>query len=291
MEFNRGRLRKVAPSLAAIALTTTALGGIGLASMRRAPQEQAGQGVPGLLKNLGVALVIVYVAIAVYVALLGGWRRSKSQSARSRSDVASMFGLVAFILLVSWVIVRFRRTATTKPQRIFTETVPARDRIPPPNPKVTHPPTWGLQLGLGLVVVMAVVSLLLAIRNRRRRVSPRALPDRRTLVALSLNDVLAELQRETDPRRAVLLADRGMELALAEHGLPRTPSETANEYALRVADELSLSNGAALSLTRMYAVAHFSPNGLTSVDRSLAIDALSAIRDELRPIPLMETSV
>jgi hypothetical protein len=73
-----------------------------------------------------------------------------------------------------------------------------------------------------------------------------------------------------------------MELALAQHGLPRAVTETAQEHVQRVVAELSLSNAAALTLTALYAQAHFSANDMTVDDRVSAISALQSVRDELR---------
>jgi hypothetical protein len=290
VELNRRRLMKRLPTLLAIAGTTVSLGLIAMASQRRAPRHQPGSGVPGLLKNLGVALVVVYVAIAIYVVFAAGIRRSRPQTSRTRSDWASAAGLVAVVLLVTLVVTKLRRSGNPKIRAIFTTSVPGRDQ--PPLPKVTTdaPVTWGWQLGLGLVALIAVVSLVLAMRSRRLRQPPPPPVDRRTLVAVSLNDLLTELDRENDPRRAVLLADRGMEVALAEHGLPRATTETANEYGARVAEELSLSNTSAHTLTQLYALAHFSSNELRSTDRDAAIDALRSVRDELRAMPVVDSN-
>ena len=278
------------PALAAVSITVASIGLVALASMRRAPHRQSGSGVPGLLKNLGVALVIVYVAIAIYVVLAGGMRRAKSETERSRSDWASMVGLVVFVLLVSWVFAKFRRPDAVKPPQAVGSAPPPRDAVPPLKVTPDQPVTWGWKLGIAVVVAIAVVSVVLALRERRGRVAPSDLPDRRTLVAESLNDVLSELEAEHDPRRAVLLADRGMEVALAEHGLPRVHTETANEYASRVAADLSLSNESAQTLTHLYSLAHFSPRELAEDDRRSAIDALSAVRDELRTMPTADAN-
>ncbi len=278
------------PALVAIVGTTLSIGAIAVASQRRAPHHQPGNGVPGLLKNLGVALVVVYMAIAIYAVMAAGFRSSRPETSRTRSDWASLLGLVAMVLLATLVVTKLRRSGDPKFREVLKTSVPARDQ--PPLPKVTTdaPVTWGWQLGFGLVVLIALVSLVLAIRSRRARQPLSAPVDRRTLVAVSLNDLLSELEHENDPRRAVLLADRGMEMALAEHGLPRALTETANEYGTRVAQDLSLSNAAAQTLTRLYALAHFSSNELTSVDRDAAIDALRSVRDELRVMPVVDSN-
>ena len=291
VEHNRRRTFDRFAAVAAVVGTALAIGVVALASERRAPHRQPGTGVPGLLKNLGVALVVVYMAVAIYALVAVGFRRAQTQTSRSRNDWASVLALVAIVLLVSLVVTKLRRSDDPKIREIVSEVgTPGGQPLPPP-PSTGRPATWGWQLGFGLVLLIALVSVVLAVRSRRQRVSLPEPPDRRTLVAVSLDDLLSELAVETDPRRAVLLADRGMEMALAEHGLPRGSAETANEYSARVAAELSLSNSAAQTLTSLYSIAHFSSSELVAADRTAAIDALRSVRDELRAIPVLDPIV
>lgn len=279
---------RAVPVGAAIVGTVGALGLVALGSQRRAPHVQGGRGTPGLLKNLGAATIIVYFAVALYVLVVAGFRGQGGRPSRPRSQWQSMAGLVVFVLLASFFLAKFRRTDAPNVKQLVDSSRFAREPGPLPNVSVQRPVTWGFQLGVGLVLLMVVVATVLAVRDRRSRATPLPSIDRRALVAGSLGDLLSELNQEHDPRRAVLLADHGMEMALAEHGLPRAHAETANEFARRVADDLALSNAAAQTLTHLYGLAHFGAGELTVEDRQAAVGALQSVRDELRAKPLTE---
>ena len=279
---------RAVPVGAAIVGTVGALGLVALGSQRRAPHVQSGRGVPGLLKNLGAATIIVYFALAVYVLVVAGFRGQGGRPSRPRSQWQSMAGLVIFVLLASFFLTKFRRTDAQNVKELVNSSRFAREPGPLPRAAAQRPVTWGLQLGVGLVLLIVAVAVFLAVRDRRARGAPVPSTDRRALVAVSLGDLLSELNQEQDPRRAVLLADHGMEVALAEHGLPRTHAETANEYAQRVVADLALSNAAAQTLTHLYGLAHFSASELTAKDRESAVGALQSVRDELRAKPLTE---
>jgi NADH:ubiquinone oxidoreductase subunit 5 (subunit L)/multisubunit Na+/H+ antiporter MnhA subunit len=275
----------------AIIGTVVGIGFVVVASERRAPRNQTGEGVPGLLKNLGVAVAIVYVAVAAYVVFIAAF--SGQRRARERSASKPLTGLIMFVLAVmmlTFVASKFRRIdlrSLPRPRAIL----PSNQGTAFPNRGAQKAVTWGFQLGFLLVVLLVVVTVTLTVRSRRSRVVPVARADRRALVAVSLDDLLLELDHELDPRRAVLLADHGMEMALGEHGMPRSATETAQEHVQRVAAELSLSNTAARTLTMLYGQAHFSENEMTSVDRVSAIAALQSVSDELRAKPPTKAAV
>ena len=84
--------------------------------------------------------------------------------------------------------------------------------------------------GVALAAMIAIVVAQL-VADRRRRRPPKTPAER--LVEL-LDDTLEDLEREPDPRRAVIGAWARMEAGLAAVGLPRHPSEAPFEYAARV---------------------------------------------------------
>jgi hypothetical protein len=138
---------------------------------------------------------------------------------------------------------------------------------------------------VGIVVAQFVA-------ERRRRRPPRTPAER--LVEL-LDDTLEDLEREPDPRRAVIAAWARMERGLAAAGLPRRPSEAPFEYATRVL-ETALDPAAPGSpdgfggpvqlfsvhrLTGLFERAKFSHHRIGEGDRHEAIAALRAVRREL----------
>jgi hypothetical protein len=130
------------------------------------------------------------------------------------------------------------------------------------------------------VAVAAMVAIVVAqLRAERRRRRPPATRAER-LVGL-LDDTLEDLERDPDPRRAVIAAWARMERGLAAAGLPRRPSEAPFEYAARVL-ETSLARPASVHrLTGLFERAKFSQHAIGPADRDEAVAALRAVRREL----------
>jgi Domain of unknown function (DUF4129) len=135
-------------------------------------------------------------------------------------------------------------------------------------------------LVVAAVAVLAMVAIMVAqLRADRRRRRPPATRAER-LVGL-LDDTLEDLERDPDPRRAVIAAWARMERGLAAAGLPRRPAEAPFEYAARVL-ETSLARKASVHrLTGLFERAKFSQHAIGPADRDEAIAALRAVRREL----------
>ncbi len=292
VDLNRRRLARVFSVAVAVIGTVVGLGLVIVASGRRAPHSQSGEGVPGLLKNLGGAALVVYTAVALYVVAMVRFRGQQRRSARSTGNpVAAIAAFLFFVLFVVFLLSKYRRLVDRVLPNLRRTTPQATPERGLPKIAVDKPITWGYQLGFALVLLIVVVAVTMTLRARRSRVVPSAQADLRTRVAVSLEDLLTELEREVDPRRAVLLADHGMEMALAQHGLPRAATETAQEHVQRVATELSLSNSAAQTLNTLYGQAHFGANEITPDDRHSAIVALRSVRNELREHPSVKVDL
>jgi len=96
-----------------------------------------------------------------------------------------------------------------------------------------------------------------------------------------VDDGLDALQRESDPRRAVILAYLAMERALAMQGLARLAPEAPVEYMLRILADLPDCQDAVHRLTALFQEAKFSNHPIDSSDRTAAIEALGAVRTAL----------
>jgi hypothetical protein len=138
------------------------------------------------------------------------------------------------------------------------------------------------------VVALAVVAvlLLLVLYVRRRRTVLRPLPDlrRRRAVGVSagLDDAVDDLRNEPDARRAIIAAYARTERTLAAHGLPRQRAEAPLEYLARTLRELDASARSIRRLTDLFELAKFSDHELERGHKDEAIDALLAVRDDLR---------
>ena len=114
----------------------------------------------------------------------------------------------------------------------------------------------------------------------RRSLAARTLEDD---VAGSLSDAIDDLESEPDARRAVIAAYARMEGVFGRHGLRRQMSETATEYLQRILLGLTTRVEAVGRLTGLYEQAKFSDHQIDGRMKQDAIDALRAIRDDLRP--------
>jgi hypothetical protein len=145
---------------------------------------------------------------------------------------------------------------------------------------------WGPALLVVALVVIAVVALYLSYRARRRRLDP--LPDA-LLPALAdvLDETLDDLRAEADPRRAVIAAYARMERALGAYGLPRNPSEAPDEYLQRIFGDLEVSRRSTTRLTALFSWAKFSGHDVAPEMKQEAIEALEAVREELRAAEIL----
>ena len=117
--------------------------------------------------------------------------------------------------------------------------------------------------------------------ERRRRRPDALTPEQLKELGDALDEAIDDLRRDPDPRRAVIAAYARMEQALTLHGFPRRPSEAPYEYLSRVARDLEAEQPVA-ALTELFEVAKFSEHSVDEAMRGRAIDALTAVRREVR---------
>ena len=139
---------------------------------------------------------------------------------------------------------------------------------------------WG-EVIVVVVLVVAAAVFLLATRTTRRPPRPWRLRSQEA-VSLALDESLDDLRNEPDLRRAIIAAYARMEHALAQAGTPRLPAEAPLEYLQRALHELDTSAPAVRRLTDLFEWAKFSQHEPEPHMRDEAIDALVAVRDELR---------
>jgi hypothetical protein len=130
----------------------------------------------------------------------------------------------------------------------------------------------GLLLGLGVLAVATRKRLAPATQRLRA-------PE---MLAGALDESLDDLRADPDLRRAIVAAYARMEATLAAAGLPRHPAEAPLEYVERALLTLDTSAGAVRRLTDLFEWARFSQHEPEPSMRDDAVDALRAVRDELR---------
>ncbi len=306
----RTTIAKWPPSLAALAAAaavTTLLAVTALAS--RQPLSGVGEALPaagaGRSQINAPPWALVLAGTGVSVALLGilvsgRWRlprRHKDEHPPRRvimnPRVAKLLALVAPVILGA---VLFAAAVAGSHSR--TVIVPPKGKIgvptgAPPSPRGStyNAPTWILPAIVG-VILGAAGAILLAEGLRRRLGQPRdgagAAAEAEQLQALVVAS-LEDLRSEPDPRRAVIAAYRRLESALADVGLPRRAWEAPREYSGRARVNLELSEAPLRELTSLFERARFGAGVVGEPLRERAIDALSALRDELSGMARQET--
>ena len=129
------------------------------------------------------------------------------------------------------------------------------------------------------VVLGALGVLALATRNRLAPRTQRVAPE---VLAAALDESLDDLRADPDLRRAIIAAYARMETALAAAGVPRHHAEAPLEYVERALLKLDTSASAVRRLTDLFEWARFSHHEPEPSMRDEAVDALIAVRDELR---------
>jgi hypothetical protein len=136
------------------------------------------------------------------------------------------------------------------------------------------------ELAIILGILLALIGAAVVTRKRlgpatERRAAPEVL-------AAALDESLDDLRNDPDLRRAIIAAYARMETALAAAGLPRHEAETPFEYLERALLSLDASARAVHRLTDLFEWARFSHHEPEPWMRDEAVDALVAVRDELR---------
>lgn len=141
-----------------------------------------------------------------------------------------------------------------------------------------------LVLVLSLLLVLAV-GVFIALR-RSRPDEDATLETAPEVLAAALDESLDDLRADPDLRRAIIAAYARMEHALAAAGIPRDPAEAPLEYVERALLSLHTSAAAVRTLTDLFEWARFSHHEPEPPMRDEAVDALVAVRDELRSAEL-----
>jgi Domain of unknown function (DUF4129) len=226
-----------------------------------------------------VLVAILFTAVAVW-AVAGGqleWRRPE----RSRWRVVSTLLMLAASLALAWLLTHGNFARHLHAQQS------ARARIQPvTNGKQAQPTAAGRsahirwdEVAIVAAVFVALGGAALATSGRKRR---KPWPTWQEAVSHALDESLDDLRNEPDLRRAIIAAYARMEVALGAAGLPRRPSEAPLEYLSRALQSLDTSAAAVRRLTDLFEWAKFSQHAPDPRMRDEAIDALVAVRDELR---------
>ena len=270
----RGR-RGLLPTVVAVVLVAlVAVGSLRgpLGSGRGRPSYPA-----DLIDSLLLLLFLAMVATAVLAAVSLWPGRNLARGRRRGGGSWNLILPMAAVLLL-WLFRDLLGLGGDDRDQVPTTTIPAVTTLEAPGGPTPESGVVPLIVaGVALAAMIAIVVAQLAADRRRRR--PPKTPAER-LVEL-LDDTLEDLEREPDPRRAVIGAWARMEAGLAAAGLPRHPSEAPFEYAARLLEGALARPDSVHRLTGLFERAKFSHHTIGQADRDQAIAALRAVRQEL----------
>jgi hypothetical protein len=266
--------------VALLALAAAALLALVAAGAARGPLRGGG-GRPAfpvdlVASLLALLLVAVVAALVLAVFVLVPDQRLRTPRGHRRSVLAALLPLG--LILALWLfgeplgLLERLRPEGAAPTTLPVPDVPERS-LPPADPG----PLPLLVAGAAVVVMVAIVAAWV-LADRRRRGPPPTAAER--LVEL-LDDTLDDLEREPDPRRAVIAAWARMERGLAAAGQPRRPAEAPFEYVGRALVALPVRPAHVHRLTGLFERAKFSRHTIDQAMREEAVAALRAVRGDL----------
>ena len=242
-----------------------------------------------------VFTTVVILIVPLFVAGLFAAAFIRRQDAKKRSywqSMLRMFVFYALILGLELLVVRHlhlpRHLRLHQPGETVTDLLkPGGNQAHHHHHAVSRSPhfRWDeLAVILGLLLAIAA-GVFIAVRRSRNE--PRTRPETVEALAAALDESLDDLRTDPDLRRAIIAAYARMETTLAAAGIPRHPAEAPLEYVERALVSLDASAGAVRKLTELFEWARFSHHEPEPSMRDDAVDALIAVRDELRASELV----
>ena len=276
--------RRLAPlALGVVALLALA----GIASHGRPLAGSHGSGPTATFFDY-VFTTIVLIAIAVFLAFLYSVAVAKPPQGRPQRGrwhllstmlTIAVAGAIAILLVHS----RFEQRLRQLEQRLRAGQQQAqassRAHAQPSHPRGARL-RWD-EVAIAMALLAGTAALAIGARQTRRPLRPFRAGTREAL-SVALDESLDDLRNEPDLRRAIVAAYARMERSLAAAGRARRPSEAPFEYLERALGDLHASAAAVARLTTLFEWAKFSHHEPEPRMRDEAIDALVAVRDELR---------
>ena len=227
------------------------------------------------------AVISIVARFSLMRELVGKPKTSRGGTARTVAIVLAMCVLVAFI----GRHINLRRLHL--PRSPAATSTPSGVQQPPTQTSTTtriasspvHFQWPELVVILGVLVVLGGLVATRRLRHRSALEWRQTAPE---VLAAALDESLDDLRAEPDLRRAIVAAYARMEITLAAAGVPRRPAEAPLEYVERALLALDTSAAAVRRLTDLFEWARFSHHEPESAMRDEAVDALVAVRDELR---------
>jgi len=228
------------------------------------------------------ALVAGAVAL-VFVWSLAGAKWSKPGPQRSRMNLMQLIAAFGASLLIGWFLAHahfhFKPKAKQSVATQRASTTREGERQPIAANRRNARLRWD---EIAIVAALLAAAGVAMFATRKSRPAKEWRYRTHEDLAVALDESLDDLHTEPDVRRAIIAAYARMERALGAAGVPRRPSEAPLEYLARALHSLDANAPAVTRLTDLFERAKFSRHEPDDSMRTEAIDALVAVRDELR---------
>ena len=283
-------------SLVTLAVVLTALLAVVAVAARGRPLGSSpgtGGGLPLTFWDYVFTTFLIFTLLLMLLGLVAFFlirREHLAVGRHRRSTLRSLAFVLGIAALLAFVGHRVDLYHLFHPNGSTTTTLTSAAQAGGKNAHHRSPPARHVQfrwdeLAIILGVLIALGAAAYMTRSRllpptRRRRGPDAL-------AAALDESIDDLRNEPDLRRAIVAAYARMEDALAAAGIPRDPAEAPLEYVERALLSLDTSAEAVRRLTDLFALARFSQHEPDPSMRDEAIEALVAVRDELRATELV----
>jgi hypothetical protein len=281
--------------LVTVAVAITALLAVVAVVARGRPlgsSSGTGSGLPLVFWDYVFTTFLIFVILLMILGLVAFFflRRERLPMARhQRSTVRSLVFLLLIAALVTYVGRHVDLEHLLHPKGVTsTITTPQQERGK--NAKHRSPAPRHVEFRwdeLGIILGVLLVLGVAAYMTRTRLLPPTRRPAAPEELAAALDESIDDLRTEPDLRRAIVAAYARMETALAAAGIPRHHAEAPLEYMERALLTLDTSAAAVRRLTDLFALARFSQHEPDPSMRDEAIEALVAVRDELRASELV----
>ena len=234
-----------------------------------------------------VLLAVVMLAVVVYS--VASIRRGAAVPRRGRWHLLNSFAALALCAAVAAAILhsKFEQHLRKLEERLAPSAQQPGGVKPKQGTHVRNARLRWDEVAVAAALLAGAGALVLAGRRTRRPVKPWRFRSREA-VSAALDFSLDDLRNEPDLRRAIIAAYARMERALAVGGIARRPSEAPFEYLARALRGLDTSGASVSRLTALFEWAKFSQHEPGPEMRDEAIEALVAVRDELRLQPAGE---
>jgi hypothetical protein len=244
---------------------------------------------PGMSGTLNAVVAAAWGAAVVVLIVMG--RRLRRRLEDDAEGLEPRPPKPWWISVVAWLIVAavfliplltFRNGHDREPQPTPTPTA-APGSVPTSGTVADQrrPSSWVI---VGFVAGAAAAAAALAFAARRPvsvEEDREPLPELLRHVVGVVDDSISDIERDPDPRRAIIRAYARMEAVLARGGIPRRPSETPLEYIDGALRALAIPAVPARSLTDLFEIARFSDRPIDISMKRRAIDCLLDIRSAL----------